>query len=180
MKLNQELLDWIEENRMEKIPALLFCFAAEYLGDQGISYLIDNGLITSENEHKFRINLLMINYESDEPIAKIPLFSSEGNADFRTFTALLGLRGFNSSGHPNNPMPYAVISTGGEAEDAFNNFVSSLGNDFDMNRLLDAVNYYYENTTEKAKGIARYLQENALMDYKSFKTQKNPGNAQTI
>ena len=58
MVLNPDLLNLIEENELEKEAALIYCFAAEYLGDKGVNYLVEKDLITPDNEHLFRINLL--------------------------------------------------------------------------------------------------------------------------
>lgn len=167
MTINKNLVALIEQSQLDKNEALVFCFAVEYLGNSSIDWLIDKGVVTEDNEHLFRINLLNKDYEENKFVLREPLFSAERSGDYGEFVKRLNNQyGFTSNGHPNNQMDYAVMSDDKFTRMSFDKLVDGIA-DFDLERLLRATVRYYEKT-EKCRGLGKYLAENANYDYQSY------------
>lgn len=131
--------------------------------------LLRSGILTPENEHKYRINLCAHDPETDSLSLRFPLFvTSAPEVNFTDFMKMLASRGIRYNGHPNHILNYSIVSKGDEA--AFQKVYSSIPN-IDITRLVDITTSYYASTPY-AKKLCDFLEETAPMMYLTHESSK--------
>jgi len=170
MKVNPTLLKTIEQSGLPVEEALLFCAAAEMQQYGTLDWLVINsGIISPDNEYKYRINLCFHDAETDTIALRYPLFIIENQGNYADFMKLLATRGIRHNGHPNNPRDYSIVGSGDE--DAFAALQQKIKN-LDIERLATVTVSYYANTTY-AKKLADFLTGIAPAMYATFEENKS-------
>lgn len=160
LPISNELLELIEQ-MPDKSLALLFCLAVEY---ELLDVMIDSGVINSENEKYYRINLCQVN-EDGKLILRVPLFGKlvDNTSEFYLYIEKLIQRGMTLTGFGFNMQEYTVLTTDSETQDNFVRVKLSIDN-FDVDRLVDVTVKYYQQTV-KAKGLKSFLAKDAITAY---------------
>lgn len=171
MKINPKLIQTIEAAELPVEEALLFCAAVELNKYGTLDFLILNsGIVSPENEHKFRINLCQHDVESDNLVLKVPLFvANDMGVTFTEFTKRLAERGITYKGHVNNPMTYSIV--GGDDEKEFDALLTKLETP-NINKLIDVVVNYYASTAYASK-LSKFFKETAYMMYMTYQPPKS-------
>lgn len=171
MKVNQKLIEEIEQSGLPIEEALLFCAAVEMQRYGTLDWLVaTSGIINTENEHKYRINLCNHDPETDSIKLRYPLFVTEQpDVNFKQFTEQLFARGVKYNGHVNTPLKYSILSATDEG--AFLEFAGKIGV-LDLNKLVAVTVNYYANT-EYAKKLTDFLKSIAPSMYSTFEPNKS-------
>ena len=171
MKVNPQLIETIEQSGLPVEEALLFCAAVEMQRYGTLDWLVaTSGIITTENEHKYRINLCNHDPEMDSIKLRYPLFTGEQpDITFRQFTEQLYARGVKYNGHVNTPLNYSIVSA--DDEGAFLEFVRKVGK-LDLNKLVAVTVNYYANVPF-AKKLCDFLKGIAPSMYTTFEPDKS-------
>lgn len=169
MYINDELLELIDNNDLDRSEALLFAFAVTYDSQfNTLNSLISSGIITSETEPKYRINLCTHNIESGSIQLKVPLFvHNNKNDSFIEFIKQLGQNHMTSKGHKNNQKNYTIVTNDAETKSAFDNVIAAIKNNdgnVDKDKLIKVVTKYYEETELPLK-LEKYLRTALFTDY---------------
>ncbi len=166
MKLNDTIAKVSKKIGVDPISAYTFCFLAEHFGDAGIEYMIDTGMLTSENEQKYRINFLDYIASEVEVELKYPIFSVAEKGMFNTFCEALQARGLGVFGVDNQSQTYAVFTGDKSEREAFEEAILQIGElNVDLDRLADSTIAYYAQA-ERAMKLANYLTKLAVQQYK--------------
>lgn len=161
LKINEKLLDAIAKAGLPQETALHVCFAIFSRGEDGLDWCHEHGFINSANEHKYRIALTQINPETQQIELRHPLVVFDQKADFIEFYIQVGAHLPNTKGKLDNTQAtkYAYEALVRQIED------------FSQQKLIDCTVDYYKRE-EYSKKLSNYLQENALLEYKTYKPKQ--------
>ena len=158
--INKEIIEKAEDLDMDVEAVLFFCFGV-WAGIPG--FLIDKGMITSKNEHEYRINFTVIDDEGRLTL-RHPLFARDSNASFDEYVEKLRKGGLQINGFGFNLQSYSIFTTDEETISNYNKFVL-LTEKFDLDRLVEVTLEYYRKLT-MAKKLSNFLLTDAPTMYK--------------
>lgn len=169
MFINDELLKLIDNNNLDRSEALLFAFAVTYDKEfNTLNSLISSGIITSETEPKYRINLCNHDIEQGSIQLRVPMFvHNNKNDSFIEFIKELGKNHMTSKGHKNNQKNYTIVTNDAETKSAYDSVISAIKNNdgsVDKDKLIKVVTKYYEETELPLK-LEKYLRTALFTDY---------------
>lgn len=166
-KLNPLIDEIIEKQGLDRSSTWLGIFAAIYLPDDGFNALIDVDMFSQEQEHNLRLHLLNFNYEDGEYEERIPLFVSTEEGDYNDFLARLMDSGMAVDGLSGNKQSYNILEDNEPSRIAFNTLKLRIGESFNFDTLVQVTLDYYRDN-ERPKKLANYLDEVAIIAYRSF------------
>lgn len=161
LKINDTLLDIIAKAGLPQETALHVCFAIFSRGEDGLDWCHEHGFINQSNEHKYRIALTKINPETKIIELRYPLVIFEQKIDFIDFYIQVGAALPNTKGKLDNTQATKF---------AYEALVRQI-EDFSQQKLIDCTVEYYKRE-EYSKKLSNYLQENALLEYKTYKPKQ--------
>lgn len=160
LKINNKLREIISKAGLHEETALHVCFAIFSRGEEGLDWCHEHGFINSENEHKYRIALTQINPETKQIELKYPLVTFDIKADFIDYYIQVGAALPNTKGKLDNTQATKM------AYEALTRQIP----DFNQDRMVEATIAYYKRE-EFSKKLSNFLQENALLEYKTFQAK---------
>ena len=164
LPINQKLLDAIDEITIDRASALFFCFSIAHPTHGLLEELIDKDLLTTENEHLFRINFCVTDEDGNVTL-RYPLYVDVPNdKDFDLFIQGLIDAGMQLQGFSYNLQDYTVLTSDEETRLLFARFKMST-DDFNLEKLIQATANYYQQTA-KAKSLKSFLKNDASIAYK--------------
>ena len=156
LKINEKLREVIKKAGLNQESAEHVCFAIFSRGEDGLNWCHEQGLINSENEHKYRIALTEVDGEGNIRL-RHQLVVKEIHSDFIEYYIQIGKQLPNTKGKLDNTK---------ESRMAFEALVRQIEN-FDQNRLIEATIDYYKSE-EFSKKLSNFLTENALLAYETY------------
>lgn len=167
MRINPLIEGIIAKKGLDRTTTLLNIFAAIYLGDDGLSMLVDKDMIDKDQENTLRLHFLNFDYETEEYHERMPLFVSTEATNYQEYLGMLLNRGMRVDGMPHKGLAYNVLEDNEQTNEAFQRLKLRMGRDFDINILVECTIRYY-NENERPKKLVNYLNEVAIIDLRSF------------